>query len=144
MRYMAAVLLLVAAMSAQNAPSTNKGRHLDIPAISREADGSIVSIVMSDKDGHPIALGSGFLISRDGWVVTNYHVIKSGSSAVIKLPDGSFFTVDGVLAFDKDRDVAVIKAHGNNFQTVVLGDSDRLEVGEEVVAIGSPLSLDEC
>jgi len=39
---MAAVLLLVAAMSAQNAPSTNKGRHLDIPAISREADGSIV------------------------------------------------------------------------------------------------------
>jgi S1-C subfamily serine protease len=144
MRYMAAVLLLVAAMSAQNAPSTNKGRHLDIPAISREADGSIVSIVMSDKDGHPIALGSGFLISRDGWVVTNYHVIKSGSSAVIKLPDGSFFTVDGVLAFDKDRDVAVIKAHGNNLQILALGDSDRLEVGEEVVAIGSPLSLDEC
>ena len=89
MRYMAAVLLLVAAMAAQNASSTNKGRHLDIPAISRVAKGSIVSIVMSDTNGHPIALGSGFLISRDGWVVTNYHVIKSGSSAVIKLPDGS-------------------------------------------------------
>lgn len=142
MRYMAAVLLLVAAMAAQNASSTNKGRHLDIPAIFRVAKGSIVSIVMSDTNGHPIALGSGFLISRDGWVVTNYHVIKSGSSAVIKLPDGSFFTVDGVLAFDKDRDVAVIKAHGNNFQILALGDSDRLEVGEEVVAIGSPLSLE--
>ena len=143
-RYMAAVPLLLAAMSAQNAPPTNKGRHLDIPAISRKANGSIVSIVMSDKDGHPLAQGSGFLISRDGWIVTNYHVIKSGSSAVIKLPDGSFFTVDGVLAFDKDRDVAVIKARGNNFQMLALGDSDRLEVGEEVVAIGSPLSLDEC
>jgi S1-C subfamily serine protease len=135
-------LLLVAAMSAQNAPSTNKGRHLDIPAISREANGAIVSIVMSDKDGHPIAQGSGFLISKDGQVVTNYHVIKNGSSAVVKLPDGAFFAVDGVLASDKDRDVAVIKAHGNDFRTLTLGDSDRLQVGEEVVAIGNPLSLE--
>ena len=77
MRYMVAVLLLLAAMSAQNAPSTNKGRLLDIPAISREANGSIVSIVMSDKDGHPIAQGSGFIISKDGRVVTNYHVIRN-------------------------------------------------------------------
>ena len=142
MRYMAAVPLLVAAMSAQNAPSTNKGRHLDIPAISREANGSIVSIVMSDKDGHPIAQGSGFLISKDGHVVTNYHVIKNGSSAVVKLPNGTFFAVDGVLASDKDRDVAIIKAHGNGFRTLTLGDSDRLQVGEEVVAIGNPLSLE--
>src|SRR5271166_1430693 len=141
-RHMAAVLLLVAAMSAQNAPSTNKGARLDIPAISREANGSIVSIVMSDKDGHPIAQGSGFLISKDGQVVTNYHVIKNGSSAVIKFPDGAFFVVDGVLASNKDRDVAIIKAHGNDFRALTLGDSDRLQVGEEVVAIGSPLSLE--
>jgi hypothetical protein len=142
MKYMAAVLWLVTAMSAQNAPSTNKGRHLDIPAISREANGSIVSIVMSDKDGHPIAQGSGFLISKDGRIVTNYHVIKNGSSAVVKLPNGTFFAVDGVLASDKDRDVAIIKAHGIDFRTLTLGDSDRLQVGEEVVAIGNPLSLE--
>jgi S1-C subfamily serine protease len=142
MRYMAAVLLLVAAVSAQNAPSTNKGRLLDIPAISREANGSIVSIVMSDKDGHPIAQGSGFLISKDGRVVTNYHVIRNGRSALVKLPNGTFFTVDGVLASDKIRDVAVIEAHGSDFRTLTLGDSDRLQVGEEVVAIGNPLSLE--
>jgi hypothetical protein len=141
-RYMAAVPLLLAAMSAQNVPSTNKGRHLDIPAISRKANGSIVSIVMSNKDGHPIAQGSGFLISKDGHVVTNYHVIKSGTSAVVKLPDGAFFPVDGVLTSDKGRDVAIIKAHGNDFHTLTLGDSDRLQVGEEVVAIGNPLSLE--
>jgi S1-C subfamily serine protease len=41
---------------------------------------------MSDKDGHPIAQGSGFLISKDGHIVTNYHVIKTGRSAVVKLP----------------------------------------------------------
>jgi S1-C subfamily serine protease len=141
-RYMAAVPLLLAAMSAQNAPTTNKGRHLDIPVISREANGSIVSIVMSDKDGHPLAQGSGFLVSKNGHVVTNYHVIKSGTSAVVKLPDGAFFAVDGVLASNKDRDVAIIKAHGNDFRTLTLGDSNRLQVGEEVVAIGNPLSLE--
>ena len=47
-----------------------------------------------------------------------------------------------MLASDKDRDVAVIKAHGNDFRTLTLGDSDRLQVGEEVVAIGNPLSLE--
>src|ERR1035438_1730789 len=135
-------LLLAAAMSAQNAPSTNQGRHLDIPAISREANGAIVSIIMSDKDGRPIAQGSGFLISKDGHVVTNYHVIRNGSSAVIKLPSGAFFAVDGVLATDKDRDVTIIKLHGNGFKALTLGDSDRLRVGEEVVAIGNPLSLE--
>jgi hypothetical protein len=141
MKHTAAVLLLVAAMSAQNAPST-KGRHLDIPAISQEANGAIVSIVMSDKDGHPLAQGSGFLISKDGKVVTNYHVIRNGASAVIKFPDGAFFAADGVLASDKDRDVAIIKVHGNGFKALTLGDSDRLQVGEEVVAIGNPLSLE--
>jgi hypothetical protein len=75
-------------------------------------------------------------------VVTNYHVIKSGSSAIIKFPDGAFFVVDGVLASDKHRDVAIVKAHGNDFKALTLGDSDRLQVGEEVVAIGSPLSLE--
>src|SRR5450631_284999 len=142
MKHMAAVLLLVAAMSAQNAPSKNKGGRLDIPAISREANGAVVSIVVSDKNGRPVAQGSGFLISKDGQVVTNYHVIKSGSSAIIKLPDGAFFVVDGVLASNKHRDIAIVKAHGVDFGTLTLGDSDRLQVGEEVVAIGNPLSLE--
>jgi S1-C subfamily serine protease len=47
-----------------------------------------------------------------------------------------------VLAYDKSRDVAIIKAHGVDFRTLTLGDSDRLQVGEEVVAIGNPLSLE--
>jgi S1-C subfamily serine protease len=110
--------------------------------IAKEASGAVISIVMVDKRGHAIAQGSGFLVSRDGWVVTNYHVIKSGNSAVVKLRDGSLFTVDGVLAFNKDHDVALIKVHGTDFRILALGDSSRLLVGEEVVAIGSPLSLE--
>ena len=113
-----------------------------IPAIAKAANGSIVSIVMSDKEGKPISQGSGFFVSKDGLIVTNYHVIAEGNSAVAKLPNGAFYIVDGVLTFDKARDVAVIKAHGQNFQTLTLGNSDRVQVGEEVVAIGNPLSLD--
>lgn len=114
----------------------------DIPAIAKAASASIVSIVMSNKDGTPIVQGSGFLVSVDGLILTNYHVIAEGSSALAKLPDGAFYVVDGVLSSDKARDVAVIKAHGENFRPLTLGNSDRLQVGEEVVAIGNPLSLE--
>jgi len=113
-----------------------------IPAIARAAEGAVVSIVMSDKDGKPIAQGSGFLASKDGLIMTNYHVIAEGNSAVAKLPDGAFYVVDGVLAFDKVRDIALIRAHGQNFRTLPLGNSDRVQIGEEVVAIGNPLSLE--
>jgi S1-C subfamily serine protease len=113
----------------------------DIPAIVRAANGSIVSIVMSDKE-IPIAQGSGFFVSKDGLIVTNYHLIEEGSSAVVRLPDGSSYAVDGVLSSDKAHDLAVIKAHGQNFRTLTLGNSDRVQVGEEVVAMGSPLSLE--
>ena len=129
--------LMAALTGAQSAPSQK-----DIPTIVKAAKGAVVSIIVSDKDGHPVAQGSGFVISKDGRIVTNYHVIETGRSAIVKLPDGAFFVVDGVLAFDKGRDVAVIKAHGENFRTVTLGDSDRVQVGAAVVAIGNPLSLE--
>jgi hypothetical protein len=115
---------------------------MTIPAIAKAANGAIVSIVMSDKDGQPITQGTGFLISGDGRILTNYHVIENGTSAIVKLPDGAFYVVDGVIAADKARDVAIIKAHGANFRTLTLGNSDNIEVGEEVVAIGNPLSLE--
>ncbi len=131
------ILLLAGVVAAQSAPPRK-----DIPAIAKAANGVIVSIITSDKDGHPVAQGTGFLVSKDGRIVTNYHVIKGASSAIVKLPDGAFYDVDGVVAFDKTRDLAVIKAHGQNFRVVTLGNSDRVQVGEDIVAIGSPLSLE--
>ncbi len=113
-----------------------------IPAIAKSANGAVVSIIMSDKSGQPIAQGSGFVISKDGSIVTNYHVIRSGTSAIVRLPDGASFPVDGVLVDDPERDLAIIKAHGQTFHTVELGDSNRVQVGDEVVAIGNPLSME--
>jgi hypothetical protein len=137
MKLLFLIFFVTGVVAAQSAPPRK-----DIPAIAKAANGAIVSIVMSDKDGRAIAQGTGFLVSQDGRILTNYHVIAEGSSAVVKLPEGAFYVVDGVLAFDKARDVAVIKAHGENFRTLTLGNSDRLQVGEEVVAIGNPLSLE--
>jgi Trypsin-like peptidase domain len=133
-----ALLVLSAALAGCSAHYSKK----DIATVAKGADGAVVSITMLDNKGQPIAQGSGFVISKDGRIVTNYHVIQTGSSAFVKMLNGAFFPVDGVLAFDKDRDIAVIKAHGEDFHTVPLGDSSRLEVGDEVIAIGNPLSLE--
>lgn len=113
----------------------------DIPAIAKAANGAIVTIIMANND-KPIAQGTGFLVSADGLVLTNYHVIETGNVAIVKFPDGTALPVDGVLASDKVRDLAVIKIHGKTFRTLPLGNSDRVQVGEEVVAIGNPLSLE--
>jgi len=129
--------LMSGGVAAQSAPPRK-----DIPTIAKAANGSIVSIIMSGDDGKPIAQGTGFIVSKEGLIVTNYHVIAEGSSAVAKLPDGAIYILEGVVASDKARDVALVKATGKNLRTLLLGNSDRVEVGQEVVAIGNPLSLE--
>jgi S1-C subfamily serine protease len=125
------------AVKARQTPPSRK----DIPAIAKAANGAIVTVVMANND-KPFAQGTGFLVSADGVIVTNYHVIETGNVAVVKFPDGTVLPVDGVLAADKVRDLAVIKVHGKRFQTLNLGDSDKIQVGENVVAIGGSLGLE--
>jgi len=125
----------------QQSPSRLAPSRKDIPTIAKAANGAIVTIVMANDD-KPFALGSGFLVSPEGVIVTNYHVIAEGNVAIVKFPDGTALPVDGVLAADKVRDLAVIKIHGKSFRTLVLGNSDQVRVGEEVVAIGNPLGLE--
>jgi hypothetical protein len=128
--------LHVPATKAQSAPPRK-----DIPTIAKAAKGAIVTIVMANHD-KPIAGGTGFLVSPDGVIVTNYHVIESGNVGIVKFSDGTVVPVDGVLAADKVRDLAIIKIHGKNFRTLTLGNSDRMEIGDDVVAIGNPLGLE--
>ena len=87
-------------------------------------------------------MGSGFLVSADGKIITNYHVIKGANSAIVKLTDGAFFPVKGVLTWDADKDLAVIKVTGKNLPFLELANSDGVPVGTHVVAIGSPLGLE--
>jgi hypothetical protein len=109
----------------------------DIPAIAKAAKEAIVTIVMADND-KPVSLGTGFLARPDGSIITNYHVIQTGTVAIVKFADGTTLRADGVLGADKVRDLAIIKIHGRTFRTLSFGNSDQVEVGEEVVAIGNP------
>jgi trypsin-like peptidase len=136
MKLLFLIMTVPALVAAQSAPPRK-----DIPAIAKASNGAIVTIITANND-KPIAQGTGFLVSADGVIVTNYHVIATGNVAIVKFPDDTAFPVDGVLAADKVRDLAIIKIHGKTFQTLALGDSDDIQVGEEVVAIGNPLSLE--
>lgn len=94
-----------------------------------------------DTEGILIGIGSGFFISRDGLAVTNYHVISDASSAVITTADGRQYAVKGICGYDTTKDIAVLKIDGGGFPYLSLADSDQLEVGAHVYAIGSPLGL---
>jgi S1-C subfamily serine protease len=109
--------------------------------VKRSSD-AVVLIVISDSAGQETALGSGFLVSADGEIVTNHHVIKEAHSAIVKLSNGAFFPVTGVLASDADKDLAIIKVNGKNLPFLTLGDMDKLHTGDHVVAIGRPLGLE--
>ena len=109
--------------------------------VKRSSD-AVVLIAISNSAGEETALGSGFLVSADGEIVTNYHVIKDAHSAVVKLSNGAFFPVSGVVASDADKDLAVIKVGGKNLPFLSLGEIDKLNVGDHVLAIGSPLGLE--
>lgn len=84
------------------------------------------------------------VISEDGQIATNAHVIEGDTSATVKFSDGTFYEVQGVLAQEKSRDLAVLKirASGKRFTTIPLGNSDRVLLGEQVVAVGSPLGFE--
>ncbi|MGF6542392.1 trypsin-like peptidase domain-containing protein [Paraburkholderia sp. BR13444] len=87
------------------------------------------------------ALGSGFIISQDGYILTNNHVVDGATSVSVKLTDGREFRAR-VIGKDKTTDVAVVKIDANNLPTVKIGNPDSSKVGEWVVAIGSPYGFD--
>ncbi|MBM3207488.1 MAG: DegQ family serine endoprotease, partial [Chlamydiae bacterium] len=85
--------------------------------------------------------GSGFLVSPDGYVMTNAHVIKGADKITVVLNDGR--EIDATLiGSDPHTDIAVVKIDGKNLPYVNLGDSDAMDIGEWVVAIGSPFQLE--
>ncbi len=84
------------------------------------------------------ASGSGFIYSDDGYILTNYHVVEGSNSITVSMYDGT--TLDAQLVgYDENNDIAVLKVEAENLVPVVVGDSDNVNVGDPVVAIGNPL-----
>jgi hypothetical protein len=102
---------------------------------------AVVSITTEEADGST-GQASGFIASADGKIVTCHHVIEGVKGATIRLSDSTSFTDILVLADDSLRDLAVLKVSAHGLPAVVLGNSDSLEPGSYVVAIGNPKGLE--
>jgi serine protease Do len=85
--------------------------------------------------------GSGVIISRDGYIVTNYHVIRDARSVEVELPDKRTFPAH-IMPSDADTDIAVLKIDATDLPAMPWGDSDKIAVGEQVFALGNPFNLD--
>jgi len=88
------------------------------------------------------SLGSGFIASSDGYVVTNFHVVRGASEIVVRLVDHSEHKAR-LVGSDPKTDIALLKIEATNLATLPFGDSDRLQVGEPVMAIGNPFGFEQ-
>ena len=94
-----------------------------------------------DEEGQQRGVGSGFVLSADGFIMTNAHVVDGADEVIVTLTDKREFKAK-IIGADKRSDVAVVKIEATGLPPVKLGDVNRLKVGEWVMAIGSPFGLD--
>lgn len=94
-----------------------------------------------DPSGRP-SLGSGFLIASDGFILTNNHVIEGAKKVIVKLPSDETEYPAKVIGTDPLLDIALIMIDAKDLPAASLGDSDQLQIGEWVIAIGNPFGLD--
>ena len=119
-------------------------QQLTMPEVYAANVNSVVSINVSTKTNvfgrttESAASGSGFFITKDGYILTNYHVIEGASTVKVTAYDGTTYDA-AVIGGDEDYDIAVIKVEGTNFQPVVIGKSGSVQIGETVAAVGNPL-----
>ena len=104
---------------------------------------SVVTITSSDASGSPFSasstgVGSGIIVSSNGLILTNNHVISGATSLTVALSDGSQLTAT-VVSTDPTNDLAIIKVNATGLTPVTLGDSSTVQVGQLAIAIGSPL-----
>ncbi len=125
------------ASEALMASSATAQEAVDWSSLVEKVMPAVVTIVSADKKD--IVQGSGFIIRSDGKIVTNFHVVAGKRTILARLSDGSFLAIKGVLASDKENDLAILQADGRNLPFVQLGDSDAVKVGEAICVIKSPM-----
>ena len=117
---------------------------VDDPSIAELAERvakSVVVVTHTGRDGKQAGLGTGFIISPDGLIATNLHVIGEARPILVRLNDGKEYPVTAVHATERKMDLAVVRIEAKGLPALDLGDSDALKQGEDVVAIGNPLGL---
>lgn len=112
-----------------------------VPEILRRFFGNQVIIPQQQAPQEKTAYGSAFFISKDGYLLTNHHVVEDASKVTIRLNDRREIDAT-VVGSDERTDVALLKVKGSDFPELRTGNVDRLRVGEPVLAIGSPFGFD--
>jgi S1-C subfamily serine protease len=133
-----ALLLLPLSILAQSNPQAAP-QSFDSAEITKKVAPAVVLIRGTTNDGD--VLGSGFVISSDGKIATNLHVIQDLRKIGVQLASGEKFDSVSILAVDQRKDIAIIKIAGFDLPTVALGNSNNVQVGEPVLIVGSPLGL---
>ena len=118
-----------------------RGYEYSLIDIFEKSEESIVqvSVLRGESDG---GMGSGFVYSDEGYVITNQHVIQDAQKVMITFLDGEAY-IGNVVGSDRDLDIAVVKVEPTNtyLQPIKIGDSSKLKVGEKIAAIGNPFGL---
>ena len=131
-----ALSLLAAVAAADDAPKTKT-----VEQIAETVHPSIAVLTVGARDGNGQSLGTGFVISADGLIATNFHVIDVGRGVTVELADGKRYEATEVHAYDRERDLAVIRIDAKGLKPLELGDSTAMKDGQAVVAIGNPRGL---
>ena len=134
-------LILVSCVLAFTFPLAAQNETVIVSLFKKQAD-SIVVVGVIGKRKKDNRSGSGFFISKDGLILTNYHLIKKARRLFVKLKDDTAFTRVKVVNVDVPRDIAVLKIETENVKPVKLGNSDEMKVGQRVVTISNPLGLE--
>jgi S1-C subfamily serine protease len=134
---LATALLFFAVRVCAHPQAASQG--FDSAQITKNLSPAVVLIKGTTNSGE--ALGTGFIISSDGKIATNLHVVESLNNGGVQLASGEKFDSFLILLFDPRKDIAIIKIPGFDLPTVVLGNSNNVQVGEPVLAVGSPLGL---
>jgi serine protease Do len=135
----------VAPQTAQNGPAEEEMLEffrrfgLPIPNMPRQAPRQ--NRPQQPDEGQPRGVGSGFILSADGFIMTNAHVVEGADEVIVTLTDKREFKAK-IVGADKRTDVAVVKIDATGLPAVKVGDVSRLKVGEWVMAIGSPFGLE--
>ena len=123
---------------AQNDPQ-GASQPFDSALITKNASPAVVLIKGTTTNGD--VLGTGFIISGDGKIATNLHVIQNLRNGGVQLASGDKFDSFTVLAFDERKDIAIIKIPGFDLPTITFGNSNNIQIGEPVLIAGNPLGL---
>ena len=134
LNFIGLAFLLIYGIVATNAQSPQQ--------IAKKALAFTVLLVMEDANGQPLSLGSGFFV-RNGQVATNLHVVKGASRGYAKLvSQKTKYDIEGITAVDAERDLVILKISVPGAQVISLGDSDTLQIGSPIYAVGNPRGLE--